>query len=539
MRQVLVDYLINAAWQLPLLALGAFALARVASLTARQRCWLWSAFLILALVLPVKLSLALPFGAPAEATAAPVVAVAPVAAAEPVHSGLQIAPWLAEALIAGFALALTVGAIRVIAGLLAARRLVRDAEPFALSGAAADALARFASRHGFRAPAVRLSRQIASPVTVGAFSPVILVPAGFEDLPAEEARAALLHEAAHIQRDDFSANLFCELAALPLAWHPAIYPIKAGLRQARESAADELAARAMRSPELYAQCLVSLARAAGPQGRPTAALAMFGRGVLETRVKSLLALRPAGPLALARSLGAAVAVIAAVVAPALMLHVTPSFAQERAVGRAPQAAPQAAPLAASQLPPAAPRPAPIRSTDEQSVVINNGSGHIRHDWVAADGVKYTVFNGSTAEPSADEKRAYEAKTRASIAHAQKAIEHAQRSVDRAMRRTEAAVRATDAEVARTDAKVADIQREVAKIDMAEIARSVAHAQAVINDPKLIRQMAAAQAALGALRDGRIQRQLDRAQQNLKDGHYSRVIIGGDGDVRDLPDPETH
>jgi hypothetical protein len=47
------------------------------------------------------------------------------------------------------------------------------------------------------------SETIAAPVTWGIFRPIILVPPGFEDLPAETRDAVLCHELAHIQAHDF------------------------------------------------------------------------------------------------------------------------------------------------------------------------------------------------------------------------------------------------------------------------------------------------------------------------------------------------
>jgi Zn-dependent protease with chaperone function len=39
----------------------------------------------------------------------------------------------------------------------------------------------------------------------------------------DEIRAALCHELAHIKRRDYLVNAVCQLAALPVAWHPVLH----------------------------------------------------------------------------------------------------------------------------------------------------------------------------------------------------------------------------------------------------------------------------------------------------------------------------
>jgi len=51
MQQLLVEYLINAAWQVPLVALGAAIVSR-AGLAPRDRNLVWLAFLAMAVLSP-------------------------------------------------------------------------------------------------------------------------------------------------------------------------------------------------------------------------------------------------------------------------------------------------------------------------------------------------------------------------------------------------------------------------------------------------------------------------------------------------------
>ena len=129
------------------------------------------------------------------------------------------------------------------------------------------ALEQFARIHACKVPPVREMSRLASPVVVGALRPVILVPANFSRHTEEEQQAALLHELAHVLRRDYAVNLACELAAVPLSWHPAIYEIKAGVCRSRELACDAMASAAMASQGAYARCLLSLASVAGDHPR--------------------------------------------------------------------------------------------------------------------------------------------------------------------------------------------------------------------------------------------------------------------------------
>ena len=124
---------------------------------------------------------------------------------------------------------------------------------------------------------------LASPAVVGAWSPVVLTPVGFESLPEELAAAALLHECAHVVRRDYLLNLVCEILTLPLSWHPAAHLLKRRLRAAREEVCDRLAAAEMGSPARYARCLVELAQRVERSARPapSAALHLISRGDLE------------------------------------------------------------------------------------------------------------------------------------------------------------------------------------------------------------------------------------------------------------------
>lgn len=135
-----------------------------------------------------------------------------------------------------------------------------------------------------------------SPLVVGARRPIIILPENFfESWAGEELTSALCHEMAHIRRQDFLLNLLYEVFSLPIAFHPANWFIKRRIEQTRELACDELAAGRLVSPSTYARALVSLARAmsnVSPPPRPQYTLGVFDANILEERIMRLLDQRP-------------------------------------------------------------------------------------------------------------------------------------------------------------------------------------------------------------------------------------------------------
>jgi beta-lactamase regulating signal transducer with metallopeptidase domain len=70
---------------------------------------------------------------------------------------------------------------------------------------------------------VRLSEDIASPVTFGFFRPVVLVPPQFPSLDRRAQSAILVHEFFHVQRGDWLFTLAEELVRVLFWFHPAVW----------------------------------------------------------------------------------------------------------------------------------------------------------------------------------------------------------------------------------------------------------------------------------------------------------------------------
>jgi beta-lactamase regulating signal transducer with metallopeptidase domain len=353
----LVNYLVNAVWQAPLVAIGAAILTRVGGSGPRVQHAVWLAALALAVSLPLLPALAPVVSAAPLADAAPGLAAnsPPMVEMRPVRADLlppiELDAGPVRLIALAFAVVLAISLARLIVSWRAAAALVGRSRPAVLAPGLEQALRSFTRAHGRKAPPVRVCEEVRGPVVAGALWPVILVPRAFARLGEEDQRAALLHEAAHVVRGDFAINLACEAAAAPIAWHPVTHEIRAGVRQSREMACDALASAAMASPVTYARCLINLATALKSDTlgeRSPVLVGLFGRGDLEDRLMHLIK----GPTrnGLGRLLiGGAAA--CAILAPAVLLRVAPAYAQEPSPPAAAQAYAQPA---APPTPPAVP-----------------------------------------------------------------------------------------------------------------------------------------------------------------------------------------
>jgi beta-lactamase regulating signal transducer with metallopeptidase domain len=525
MQDLLVAYLLNAAWQIPLAAIGAPLVCRFAGLTPKARNRVWLAFLLAATLLP-----ALAFKAPAShvvaTQATPDMARYALVEAAPPPSALSeewqalrgmiagLASHVAPVLLGLFAVAALLVAIRLVAASLAARRLLRRSRPATLADEITAALETFASAHGRPVLTVRCSPDVRTPAVVGALKPVILIPERLA-VSREELRAALLHEAAHVVRHDYAVNLACEVLTLPVSWHPALIALKGGVRRSRELACDAMAAAAMTSEQTYAKCLLSLARALGahPPARDAALLVgLFGRTDLEDRVMHLMNPGPAlrGPLHALRLCGAG-AIVTGLLATALALHVSPAIAQQPVVNRtalpasaaaAPAAAIEAEPaepaeravaaLPAAPADPAKPEPNHHRSVtiSHRGVILNDDDGGYEHRWTSASGREITIFTKSDKDLTPDQK----ARLEASVAQAEKEGEAARALVESPEFKAKIAKAKEAGEAARQYTESAEFKAQIAKArEAGEAARKLTES------PEFKAQIAAARAAGDAAR----------------------------------------
>jgi WD40 repeat protein/beta-lactamase regulating signal transducer with metallopeptidase domain len=131
-------------------------------------------------------------------------------------------------------------------------------------------------QHGLPTVSLKESPAVASPLTLGLFRPVILLPTARRTWPAGLRTLILAHELAHVRRRDFLAGLVAELAACLFWFHPLVHFLSNRLRLEQEYAADAWAASAAGDAMDYVRCLARLALELS-QGRGSLAPAFWRR----------------------------------------------------------------------------------------------------------------------------------------------------------------------------------------------------------------------------------------------------------------------
>jgi len=107
----------------------------------------------------------------------------------------------------------------------------------------AEKVAQLCQKIGIK-PVVHLkeSARIKVPIVLGHFKPVILLPIGLlAGMPAQQVEAILLHELAHIRRNDYLVNLFQNIAEALFFFNPGFLLLSNWLRSQREYCCDDIA----------------------------------------------------------------------------------------------------------------------------------------------------------------------------------------------------------------------------------------------------------------------------------------------------------
>jgi len=166
---------------------------------------------------------------------------------------------------------------------------------------------RLGSREG---ATLRLSELVSSPVTFGAFRPVVLLPAHFPELAREMQEAILCHESLHVRRHDWLFTVGEEIVRAVFWFHPAIWWLLAEIGLAREQEVDRQVVAATESREQYVDALLAIA---GGRMQPDLAPAslFLRRRQLKQRVVSILKEVRMSKTRLVSSMAAALGVLAA------------------------------------------------------------------------------------------------------------------------------------------------------------------------------------------------------------------------------------
>jgi beta-lactamase regulating signal transducer with metallopeptidase domain len=140
-----------------------------------------------------------------------------------------------------------------------------------------------------RSVLVFTSRLVSVPMTIGAFSPVIVLPPDLtRNFTAAEFESVIAHELAHIKRWDYLTNLLQRLMQALFFYHPAVWFIGKQMMIERELACDDWAVKTC-EPRRYAGCLTKLVELVCESKTFAAAAGIiFGKHVISRRVEMIL-----------------------------------------------------------------------------------------------------------------------------------------------------------------------------------------------------------------------------------------------------------
>lgn len=112
---------------------------------------------------------------------------------------------------------------------------------------------------GMSLPGMNTTGAIYSPLVLGIFKPILVIPAHlFETLSENDLKSILLHELSHIYHRDQLIGVLQRMVTALHWWNPAVYKLSEYFSRAREEISDNYALMENSSRE-YAGCLINLA----------------------------------------------------------------------------------------------------------------------------------------------------------------------------------------------------------------------------------------------------------------------------------------
>lgn len=299
-----VTYLLNALWQIPLIVgVAAICISLLKNIPARHRHFLWTMTLVLSFTLPL-LSLNRMSQATNSATVTnPSEDYSVTATADEPDDGLLSIANLRNSPRPSVRLPLPLTAICASLYLLflmyrvgrlwqswqATIRIKRYSYPIVLPESITAIVNRCQTVLRLQGIPVLCRPQMSDPLTVGIWSPTIILPEYLiKDASTELLTAAVGHEMAHIRRRDFGFNILYEILYVPISFHPVAALVKRRIDETRELACDESVTEELMDKHSYARSLVSFVSSVAPRGRHAHTLGVTDANILEERVMKLL-----------------------------------------------------------------------------------------------------------------------------------------------------------------------------------------------------------------------------------------------------------
>jgi beta-lactamase regulating signal transducer with metallopeptidase domain len=515
MERALIEYVINALWQVPLLAGGAWLLLRMVRPAPLTQHRVWLAVLGLAVLLPVH-GMGWSDVSPIEHSAAVTEASRDSAVAAPVENdqprttgqwsafspllstrrgSVRLTPPIAHWLFRLYVAAIVIGLFRITRAWFTARTLVENSQQISLGDRDRTAFENYSQRLAIKLPQLRESAEVSSPMIVGVMAPVLLLPEGFERHTENEIRAALCHEMAHIQRRDYLVNLACQVAALPLAWYPVVDWVQQRIHMTREMVCDAMAAEEMKSHLGYAKCLLALAHSMlGERGVAAQAqfMGLFGNHTLEERVMRLMDTTTMSVRAKAARVVSGAAMMIATGVIAVSFHVTPTMAQ----ANVPPQATENPPSDAAQSPVPEPKASPAPTPGDTRPATRKKRTYIHRDGGDGEGRKSARTEQPRIDKDVQRRMDDLAKQMADEAAKVNTPEFRQRMADAQRQMTEATAKFNSPEFKqRMDDLARQMEEETAKVNtpefrqrMEDAQRQMAQATAKFNSPEFKQRM---------------------------------------------------
>jgi beta-lactamase regulating signal transducer with metallopeptidase domain len=204
--------------------------------------------------------------------------------------GPSFAGWIPAALLAGWSAGVIALAGRLLVGTVRLRRLVGTGSSSAGQQSFSEGIAReLGVLRRFR---IVLSPLCRIPFSLGAFSPVIVLPVDAGSWPGSRLRAVLTHELAHVCRWDVFLHSMAYAVCVLFWFAPPLWLAYFSLLREAETCCDQMVInRGTTGPE-YARSLLELAKSAnGRMILPCTSVALGRAGTLKDRIRRVLALR--------------------------------------------------------------------------------------------------------------------------------------------------------------------------------------------------------------------------------------------------------
>lgn len=143
-----------------------------------------------------------------------------------------------------------------------------------------------------RRPRILASKNVHFPVTLGIVQSTILLPFSWTLWSRDKLQAALIHEIAHVHRNDSRTAILASLAVCLFWPNPLVYWLRRQLAALAEEACDEAALSCL-EPHRYARILIDFATEAAREGRLlSAGSPMAARRRIAKRLQNVFSIHP-------------------------------------------------------------------------------------------------------------------------------------------------------------------------------------------------------------------------------------------------------